>query len=225
MTTIERPRAESLHVKSLGRRWAHSSLLLLACTACDDATKRISEPLNSSLACADFAYCSTYDVHVYPGQVPAPAGGNIANGVYRRAWQVEPEGASGLTQADAMAIMIADGSYVGGVIGSRGTLTANGTHLTLNAAASCHLGEDLGPASFREEYEFTADRDHLYLFSEYSSSDGSSFVNMDVWVRTNRVCETVTAVPEAPGDSYTCNVVNCICSEGQGSPIAECSAL
>ena len=65
-------------------------LCVAACGGDDSASPDASPNQAAELRCIDFAYCSTYSVRTYQGTPSTPAGGTIADGVYRLAWVVAP---------------------------------------------------------------------------------------------------------------------------------------
>lgn len=173
------------------------------------------------LACSDFAYCSTYKVSVYEGTVGTPAGGTIADGTYRLAWDIAPVDSGYGDSENAYAIYFANGQFVYGDYGERGNVAIDGTALNFDGLAHCSEGtESTGTRQF--SYEFTATGNELHLFGEVSTSS-TTFTVEHVLLRVDDVCETVDSAPSSPGDSYRCNVINCACNAAQGSPVDSCT--
>jgi len=176
------------------------------------------------LACNAFAYCSTYSVHKYIGTVAAPAGGTIADGVYRLAWEIDPDNVNEDPGQDyAEAMLIRGTQFVRGDSGGRGSIVISGSHLTFQSVAHCTGGTDDGPSTDKLDYDYTAAGDQLSLFGQVSRSDGVKWTRQHVWLRVGDVCQTVANQPTDPGDSYMCRVSNCACVTAMNDTVGSCS--
>lgn len=159
---------------------------------------------------------------MFVGEIPAPAGGTITNGIYRLAWGVRSDGQA--TNDVSMDGFIVRGSqYLNSSaiasVGNRGTFTTNGTNVTFTSLESC-FGSSTDPDASPDgpiTQPYTATSSLIYLFG-------------DAWVYAyekvsdpNELCETVSE-PSTPGYSATCSG-GCYCSVTSGGtldPRSEC---
>jgi hypothetical protein len=175
--------------------------------------------------CKDFAYCSTYEINQYNDTVDTAAGGPIADGVYRTAWEVNPASAGQQEGfgAYAEAYRFQNGSYVNTGTGGRGTFTTTGTTLTLTKTNNCNLGAegDVENPPYTRTVTYSALSDRI-VFYEQSSSGSMTWTAMHVYLKVNDACQTVDAAPTSAGDSYRCTVVNCACNESTNGTVQLC---
>ena len=79
-------------------------------------------------------------------------------------------------------------------------------------------GERLGDESGDLEFEYVVDSaGNLNLLSTVSSSSGT-WTKVRVYKKVDSLCGFVSSVPDEPGDSYSCDVTNCGCSEAIEGP-------
>ena len=192
--------------------------LLGACGTSDTAA--------TVLGRADFAYCATYEINQYNGgTVDTPAGGAIADGMYRLAYMVNPTSANQDNNSFgdyAEGFRFEGGSYVSSSTLGRGAASVSGTTLTLTEAASCNLGAEGDASVYTRTYTYTATADRLVFFDDVSSGS-NHWISMRVFLKVDDLCKTVDAAPTTPGDSYRCTVINCACSASNEGTISACS--
>lgn len=173
---------------------------------------------NAALTCSSLALCTTYEVKTFLGQVPAPAGGALRDGIYRLDYIVS--GASDDSFAGyktgVEALLVQGSSYVwaGFSADERGTLTASGSTLTFADRTACPRGDTGDAFSGTDEFAYTTDGETLSMFHDVTVSNGDKYVDQYVFKRVSSpgdVCETVDSEPSSPGSSATCNVRNCGC--------------
>jgi len=181
-------------------------------------------PAAPALACKDLAYCSTYEINQYNGTIDTPAGGTIADGVYRLAYKVNPAsaGQSNDTFGDYAEVWrFQAGTYVNSSIWGRGTFTTSGTTMTQNEVAGCDLGSEGTASTATRMYTYTALPDRIVFFDQVSGN-GMMWTAMRVFLKVDDMCKTVTTVPTTPGDSYRCTVSNCACNESTQGSVQQC---
>ncbi len=197
------------------------SLLLFALVACGGT----DSPATAPLMCADFAYCSTYEVNQYNGTIDTPAGGAIADGTYRLAYMVNPASANQDNNSFGdygEGYRFEGGSYVDSSIQGRGTYAVSGTTLTLVEQAQCDLGKEGDAFASTVTTPYTATADRLVFFDDVQSGS-THWTAMRVFLKVDDLCETVSDAPTTPGDSYRCTVINCACGQSNGGDIPACS--
>jgi hypothetical protein len=216
-----------------------SSLLLFACggssgpdnnpdasmTHGDGSTSKMDAPVAQALACKDLAYCSTYEINQYNGTVDTPAGGTVADGIYRLAYLVNPAsaGQGNDTFGDYAEVWrFQAGTFVNSDIWGRGTFTTSGTSMMQSEVASCNLGAEGSSSTSTRTYTYTALPDRIEFFDQVSGG-GMTWTAMRVFLKVDNMCTTVNTVPTTPGDSYRCAVQNCACNESTQGTVPQCS--
>ncbi|MCE9579381.1 MAG: hypothetical protein K8W52_40035 [Deltaproteobacteria bacterium] len=177
----------------------------------------------AALACDSLAFCSAIQVNTYLGTVATPAGGALADGVYRLAWEVDPADSEwGGVHDSAEVIRIAGGAFVrGGGLANRGTWSTAGTTLSLQVTGACELGTELGDVSRVETYAYTATAGRLTLFDRLEQGS-KTWLRERVFVAVTDpkdLCEMAGTTPANPGDSTQCQVSNCYCSYAIGGTV------
>jgi hypothetical protein len=178
-----------------------------------------------ALMCKDLAYCSTYETNQYNGTIDTPAGGTIADGVYRQAYKVNPDsaGQSNDTFGDYPQVYrFQAGTFVNSDIGGRGTFTTSGTTITFNEVANCNLGAEGNASTHTGTGMYTALSDRIIFFEQVSSGT-NMWTSMNVYLKVDDMCKTVSTVPTTPGDSYRCTVSNCACNSSTEGTVQECT--
>lgn len=194
------------------------TVLVAACGGDDTGS---SEPLT----CESIAMCTTYEVKTFTGTVPTPAGGTIKNGLYRLAYNVIPSGIDGEDEgySDTLDAILIEGNQFNW--DNLGTFSTSGTEITFNDTRRCDRGTDEGEAMNTWTYKYTATATELHIFDHVSRSDGVEWEKMNVYKLVSdpgEVCDTVSAEPSTPGDSATCNVLNCGCSFSVNGTVDSC---
>ncbi len=182
------------------------------------------------LTCKSIALCTTYDVKTFIGDVPAPSGGTVKDGLYRLAYVLDP---SNIDEdpgyhADLDALMIRGSYYnwAGFFRDGVGTFSTSGQTITFKESQNCERGTDGSSSTQMLEYKFTASDSELRIFSHVSRSDGVEWDSMYVYKRTSapsEVCDTVSSEPSQPGDSADCHVTNCACNFAVENTVNECT--
>lgn len=173
----------------------------------------------SSLTCASYSYCTSMAVATYKGQsIPQATGGTIPDGLYRLAWVLASKG-TGIDKIGEPGVgyLFSGGQFLGLGFGEGyvGTFKTTGSKLELTTTSACDSptgikreGSPPGPRSF----DYKVDGDTLYLVSDNNPS------NARVFVKSQSLCKGVAQVPATPGDSLSCHVQNCGCSEAANKP-------
>lgn len=178
----------------------------------------------TSLQCSDFAFCSTYDVNTYIAPNTTPTGGTVVDGIYRLAWVIDPPESGRQAGTEyGEAFRVRGNQFVYGENGGRGTLTFSDIHVTFRETGRCELGKDYGETDTEVEYEYTATRDQLTLYAEIQVGGGRQWIREYVYVRVEDACLTVANPPSTPGDSYRCEVANCVCRQAVGGTVEACT--
>jgi hypothetical protein len=210
------------------------SFLLVIGTACGGAAGGDDTPADATavtpLTCSSIALCTTYDVKTFLGDVPAPAGGTIKDGIYRRAYTLIPddvgETAGYSDDLDALEIRQGTFNWAGFFRDAVGTIASSGDTITFHETRNCEGGRDGSPSTQAFEYRYTATGSELRFYSHVTRSDGVEWDKMHVYVLVGSpqdVCRTVGSEPSAPGDSARCNVINCACSFAVEGTVNECT--
>jgi hypothetical protein len=183
-----------------------------------------------ALACDAVALCTTYQVKSFLGTVPAPAGGAVANGLYRLAYDVYPADAGEEWAGyhdDLDVLLVEDGSYnwAGFFRDSVGSITASGTTLAFHSTHRCLRGAEGDADERTTEYPYTATANELHLYEHVTTGTGE-FDKLLVYRRADDpadVCATVDTEPASPADSAQCRVTNCACNFAVNDTVSECT--
>jgi len=191
----------------------------------DGPTSKMDAAPAPALACKDLAYCSTYEINQYDGTIDTPAGGTVADGIYRLAYNVNPAsaGQGNDTFGDYAEVWrFQAGTFVNSDIWGRGTFTTSGTTMTQNEVSGCYLGTEGTASTSMRTYTYTALPDRIVFFDQVSNGS-MMWTAMRVFLKVNDMCTTVSTVPTTPGDSYRCTVSNCACNESTQGTVQQCS--
>lgn len=178
----------------------------------------------TELTCESLALCTTNEVKIFLGDVPAAAGGTLGDGLYRLEYLIAgTDDPQAVGHSSVEALGIDGGQFIrasGFGANERGRVSTSGTTLSFGDRVACSLGATGDPISSSDEYEYTATADTISLYSEVSSN-GGRYLELHVFKKIDGprdVCETVDTEPSAPGsNSAQCHVSNCGCVIKSGS--------
>ena len=175
------------------------------------------------LTCLSYTWCGSGTVKQYNGQtLPTTRGGIIADGLYREAYILAEKG-TGTTFGDyGGAFLFRNGSARElGSLGRVGTFTTTATTLSIAYASNCddQSGKTTSASMATDVSEYFVDaQGQLFLFYKSTGSSGTQTV-AHVYKPQAKLCANLPqSVPATPGDSYTCNVTNCGCTEASNGP-------
>lgn len=202
-------------------------LCLLVCAPLTVSTACGGDDSADPLTCTSSTLCSYAEVTTYHTTIAAPAGGRVVDGRYRLAW-VETERAEDdgrLEDLEALELRGDSFRSSGGPRGDLGTVSLDGTSLTLHTTSRCAISVADGDAEASWTYGYTASADELRLY-DTGSSGGASWTIVRVYKRIvdpAEVCNLVSAPPSSPGPSAACFAANCFCAYAVDAELSDSS--
>ncbi len=177
----------------------------------------------SDLTCESYAWCGSGNVTQWNGQtLPTPRGGSIPDGLYRQAYRLAELGKGTSFGGYGSAILFRNGRVRDlDSLGSVGTFTTSGNMLVIQRETNCDndTGKAGSATTTKSEKEYWVDPNgQLFLFSQSTGSAGTQTV-ASVFRKVDALCKDLPkSVPATPGDSFTCTVTNCGCTEASPGP-------